>query len=219
MAERHEEKYLIDYRQYILLKARASRVLTPDPNGENYLITSVYYDDPVNTALLEKQDGLALHTKFRLRTYDCRDELIRLERKVKKGILTQKFSAPVTVQQLPFLGMPDWDTSRFSGNARDLAVQMAAGGLHPVVGVRYRRDAYLFPGTDLRLTFDTCLEALPPDPEVLFDPDAPAVPVLDRNTVIMEIKYGSCLPAFARTLTAVPCKQLSVSKYALCREE
>ena len=219
MAERHEEKYLIDYRQYALLKARASRVLAPDPNGESYLITSLYYDDPVNTALLEKQDGLALHTKFRLRTYDCRDGFIRLERKVKQGIITQKISAPVTAQQLPFLGMPEWDTDRFSETARDLAVQMAAGGLRPAIAVRYRRDAFLFPGTDLRLTFDTCLEALAPDAEALFDRDAAAVPVLDGNTVIMEIKYGSFLPAFIRTLTAVNCRQLSVSKYALCREE
>ena len=219
MAERHEEKYLIDYLQYTCLRDRASRVLVPDPNGESYVITSVYYDDPMNTALLEKLDGLALHTKFRLRTYDCRNDLIRLERKVKKGILTQKFSASVTQQQLPFLGMPEWDLDQFTGNARVLAAQMAASGLQPVVGVRYRRDAYLFPGTDLRLTFDTCLEALPPDPEALFGWDTPAVPVLDRNTVIMEIKYGTSIPAFVRALTAVPCKQLSVSKYALCREE
>ena len=219
MAERHEEKYLIDYLQYTCLRDRASRVLEPDPNGESYVITSVYYDDPMNTALLEKLDGLALHTKFRLRTYDCRNDLIRLERKVKKGILTQKFSASVTQQQLPFLGMPEWDLDQFTGNARALAAQMAASGLQPVVGVRYRRDAYLFPGTDLRLTFDTCLEALPPDPKALFGWDTPAVPVLDRNTVIMEIKYGTSIPAFVRALTAVPCKQLSVSKYALCREE
>ena len=49
--------------------------------------------------------------------------------------------------------------------------------------------------------------------------DLPAVPVLDKNTVIMEIKYGSAVPAFIRALTAVPCKQLSVSKYALSREQ
>lgn len=219
MAERHEEKYLIDYRQYALLKARASRVLTPDPNGDCYVITSLYYDDPVNTALLEKQDGLALHTKFRLRTYDCREDFIRLERKVKQGIITQKLSASIETRQLPFLGLPEWDTDRFSGTANDLVVQMAAGGLRPVVAVRYRRDAFLFPGTDLRLTFDTCLEALAPDMEALFERDVPTAPALDRNTVIMEIKYGSFLPAFIRTLTAVPCKQLSVSKYALCREE
>ncbi len=216
MGKRHEEKYLIDYRQYAMLKARAARVLTPDPHGESYVVTSLYYDDPVDSALLEKQDGLALHTKFRLRTYDCREDFIRLERKDKQGIITQKQSAQLLFPQLPLL--EQWGEERLPGIAGELMAQMVAGGLRPAVTVRYRRDAFLFLGTDLRLTFDTDLKALAPEVDALFDKDAPAVPVLDGNTVIMEIKYGSCVPHFVRTLTAVPCKQLSVSKYALCRE-
>lgn len=207
--QRHEEKYIIDYAQYALLKARAAKVLTPDSHGKNgsYVITSLYYDDPMDTALLEKQDGLARHTKFRLRTYDFSDNVIRLERKVKEGILTQKQSAAITREQLSAIDRLD----------SDLAVQMR--GLRPAITVRYRRDAYLYPGTDLRLTFDTDLRVLPPDMQTLFDPSCGGIPVLEGNQVIMEMKYGSYLPAFLRTLTAIPSQQLSVSKYALCREK
>ena len=207
--QRHEEKYIIDYAQYARLKVRAEKILTPDPHGQNgsSTITSVYYDDPMDTALLEKLDGLARHTKFRLRTYDFSDSVIRLERKVKEGILIQKQSAVVSREQLAALDRLD----------NDLAAQMR--GLRPVVTVRYRRDAYLYPGTDLRLTFDTDLRALPADMATLFDPSYCGIPVLEGNQVIMEIKYGTHLPGFLRTLTAVPCQQLSVSKYALCREK
>lgn len=207
--QRHEEKYIIDYAQYALLKARAAKVLTPDSHGKkgSYVITSLYYDDPMDTALLEKQDGLARHTKFRLRTYDFSDNVIRLERKVKEGILTQKQSAAITREQLSAIDRLD----------SDLAVQMR--GLRPAITVRYRRDAYLYPGTDLRLTFDTDLRVLPPDMQTLFDPSCGGIPVLEGNQVIMEMKYGSYLPAFLRTLTAIPSQQLSVSKYALCREK
>ncbi len=207
--QRHEEKYIIDYAQYAILKARAEKVLTPDSHGQNgsYTITSLYYDDLMDTALLEKLDGLARHTKFRLRTYDFSDKVIRLERKVKEGILTQKQSTPITREQLPAI-------DRLEG---DLAVQMR--GLRPAITVRYRRDAYLYPGTDLRLTFDTDLRVLPPDMTALFDPSYGGIPVLPGGQVIMEIKYGGYLPAFLRTLTAVPSQQLSVSKYALCREK
>lgn len=207
--QRHEEKYIIDYAQYALLKARAAKVLTPDSHGKNgsYVITSLYYDDPMDTALLEKQDGLARHTKFRLRTYDFSDNVIRLERKVKEGVLTQKQSASITREQLSAIDRLD----------SDLAVQMR--GLRPAITVRYRRDAYLYPGTDLRLTFDTDLRVLPPDMQTLFDPSCGGIPVLEGNQVIMEMKYGSYLPAFLRTLTAIPSQQLSVSKYALCREK
>ena len=207
--QRHEEKYIIEYAQYAVLKARAEKILTPDIHGKNgsYTITSLYYDDPMDTALLEKLDGLARHTKFRLRTYDFSDKIIRLERKVKEGILTQKQSAPITREQLAVI-------DRLEG---DLAVQMR--GLRPAVTVRYRRDAYTYPGTDIRLTFDTDLRMLPPDAQTLFDPSYGGIPVLEGNQVIMEIKYGSFLPTFLRTLTAVPSQQLSVSKYALCRNK
>ncbi len=217
MTERHEEKYLIDYRQYALLKANAMQVLTPDPHGVqgSYVITSLYYDDFMDTALLEKQDGLARHTKFRLRTYDGRENLIKLERKVKEGILTQKQTASVTKEQLPLLG---FQTEGFTEEAFDLAAQMVAGGLHPSITVRYKRDAFFYGGTDLRLTFDTDLEVLPAAVDALFDNSSAGIPVLDKNTVIMEIKYGEYVPDFVRLLTQIPSRQLSVSKYALCRE-
>ena len=163
----------------------------------------------MDTALLEKQDGLARHTKFRLRTYDYSDKVIRLERKVKEGILTQKESCSLTREQLQSLETLD----------EDLAVEMRTVGMRPAITVRYRRDAYTYPGTDIRLTFDTDLRVLPADMQTLFDPNYGGIPVLGGNEVIMEVKYGTYLPRFLRTLTAVPSQQLSVSKYALCREK
>ncbi len=213
--QRHEEKYLIDYRQYAILKSRALEILTPDTHGGSYTVTSLYFDDAMDTALLEKQDGLARHTKFRVRTYDGDDGFVKLERKVKQGILTEKQTAAITREQIPFLGC---NADCFDGTAKDLAVQMLAGNLRPVTTVRYQRDAFYFQGTDLRLTFDTDLRILPPSVESLFSKNIPGIPALNKNTVIMEIKYGSYLPAFIRNLTAVPATQLSVSKYALCRE-
>ena len=214
--QRHEEKYLIDYRQYATLKNRALEILTPDIHGGSYVITSLYYDDLLDTALLEKQDGLARHTKFRIRTYNGADSQIKLERKVKEGILTQKQSAIITREQIALLGHT---ADGFDGPARDLAIQMVSAGLRPSITVRYRRDAFFFPGMDLRLTFDTNLEILPPMTESLFEMDMPAIPALDKNTVVMEIKYGSYLPSFVRNMTATASTALSVSKYALCREK
>ena len=220
MLSRHEEKYIIDYRQYALLRERALRLLSPDPNGQNgsYVITSLYYDDFLDHALDEKLDGLAEHTKFRIRTYDFSDSFIKLERKDKHGILTQKHTARISREQIPLLDGVHTPLDAFSGKARELAAQMQAGDLRTVVAVRYRRDAFFFAGTDLRLTFDRELEAICPDPEALFSQNVSGLPVLGGGNVIMEIKYGNYIPTFARKFTDIPCKQLSVSKYALCRE-
>ena len=220
MPSRHEEKYIIDYRQYIMLKSRALQLLTPDPHGcmGSYVITSLYYDDHLDHALDEKLDGLPEHSKFRVRTYDHTDRIIKLERKDKQGILTQKYAASITREQLPFLNGVLTEPDRFAGGAYDLAAQIRAGDLRPAVAVRYCRDAFFFAGSDLRLTFDTRLEAIGPDPEALFSPKVAGLPVLDGNSVIMEVKYGTRVPSFVRKFTAVNTKQLSVSKYALCRE-
>ena len=44
MATRHEEKYIIDYRQYAVMKNRAMALMTPDSHGINgcYTINSLY---------------------------------------------------------------------------------------------------------------------------------------------------------------------------------
>lgn len=221
MSSRHEEKYIIDYRQYGLLLSRVRQALQPDIHAVDgaYLITSLYYDDPLNTALYEKLDGLADHSKFRVRTYNCDPSVIRLERKDKHGIMTHKEAAPITKDQLPALNGTATDLSLFEGDAYDLAAQLKTGNQKGTVVVRYKRDAYYHPGTDLRVTFDTDLEALGPVTAALFDEKVRGIPVLDKNSVIMEIKYTNQPPAFVRTLLSATCKQLSVSKYALCREK
>ena len=220
MPSRHEEKYIITYRQYITLKNRALQLLSPDPHGDrgSYVITSLYYDDFLDHALDEKLDGLPEHSKFRIRTYDYSDRIIKLERKDKRGILTNKYAAGITRDQISRLNGVHTELDRFSGAAFDLVAQIRAGDLRPTVAVRYRRDAFFFAGTDLRLTFDTELEAIAPDQLALFSHKVAGLPVLDGNSVIMEIKYGEYVPTFARKFTAVNTTQLSVSKYALCRE-
>ncbi len=221
MPSRHEEKYIITYTQYAMLRARALAALTPDTHGKDgsYVITSLYYDDPKNSALYEKLDGLPEHSKFRIRTYDYDSGVIKLERKDKTGILTHKIDASITRQQIAALHGGATRLSEFSGLAYDLAAQIQAEGNVPCVAVRYRRDAFTFPGSDLRVTFDTDLEAITADENALFSPQVRGISVFDPNTVIMEIKYGDYLPSFVRKLTAVHTKQLSVSKYALCREK
>jgi hypothetical protein len=220
MASRHEEKYIISYSQYAMLLQRARQVLTPDVHGNrgSYVITSLYYDDYQDHALLEKLDGLPEHRKFRIRTYDYSENVIKLERKDKHGILTKKADCALTPAQLRALSTGTAQLGDFTGKAYDLAAQMLAEGLRPSVTVRYRRDAFTFAGSDLRLTFDIGLEAIAPVERALFDGGITGIPVLGGNEVIMEIKYGNHCPAFLRRLTDVSSTQLSVSKYALCRE-
>ena len=59
---RHELKYSIDFLQYQILRKKLSLVLKPDPHaGPNgtYHVRSIYFDDFKNSALFDKQAGVA----------------------------------------------------------------------------------------------------------------------------------------------------------------
>lgn len=217
MAQRREEKYLITLAEYSVIANRIKAVMQPDKNGKNgrYSICSLYFDDAYDTALAEKEDGNAVHIKFRIRTYDGSRKFIKLERKTKRGIVTEKHSATLTEAELDAI---------LKGNSIDenaecfgLASEIRAKGVRPAVSVRYDREAYVMPSLGIRVTFDFNVDALSPDKETLFGKTQTVFPAVARDKVIMEIKYSERCPAFIRKCCSGAGMQLSVSKYALCR--
>ena len=217
MAERREEKYLISYAEYALIANRVRSVLTPDENGKNgkYTICSLYFDDEYDTALDDKEDGNAVHIKFRIRTYDGDGEFIRLERKTKRGVVTEKHSAVITKEELNAIisGESVGENAKCYG----LVAEMRAKGVRPKINVRYDREAYHMPTLGVRVTFDFNIDSLPPDKSTLFGDTGRAIPAIGRDKVIMEIKYADRCPALVRKICAGAGMQISVSKYALCR--
>lgn len=218
MAERREEKYLLDFRLYSLIKGRVAKVLIPDPHypDGSYTVTSLYFDDAYKSAYYEKADGLAIHKKFRIRSYDFSEEFLRLEKKVKRGLITSKDTAVISRAELDKLTDAPFALDGFSEKAFPLAAEMQSAGLQPAVTVRYQREAFFLEGTDVRVTFDTRVESLAPFTDSLFDGTRVAIPAIHPLCIIMEIKYNGRLPVLIRRLCACDAKTLSVSKYALC---
>lgn len=217
MAERREEKYLIDYSEYSVIASRIRELLTPDKNARDgrYSICSLYFDDPFGTALAEKEDGNAVHVKFRIRTYGGSKKIIRLERKTKRGIVTEKHSAVITEAELDKIikgELVDENSECFG-----LVSEMYSRAFRPAVSVRYDREAYVFEPLGIRVTFDFNIDSLPPDKETLFGRTERAIPAIERGQIIMEIKYSERCPSFVRKCCQTYGMQLSVSKYALCR--
>lgn len=66
---RHELKYLISWADKAELTTRMSPVLKLDPHATNggYFIRSLYFDDYWNTAYEEKDAGVLLRKKYRIR--------------------------------------------------------------------------------------------------------------------------------------------------------
>lgn len=222
---RHELKYIINAGEHALLSRRLQMTMAQDAyaaqSGGEYHIRSLYFDDPDDSAIRDKLDGLDTRDKIRIRIYNGSDRTIKLERKRKDGAYVQKSSLRLTRQECDALLKGD---CRFLlGRPEPFAGQMFGilklRQLRPRVLVDYDREPYVFPAEDVRITFDknlrTALRAT-----ALFDPDVPTYPVTElRNCMIMEVKFNRSLPAYVQMLIQTGAAQrTAASKYLFCRQ-
>lgn len=217
---RQEIKQLLSPAQTLLLQQRISAVLPADEHSGSdgsYTIRSIYFDTLDNRAYDEKESGVSEREKIRIRFYDYQDHLIRLERKEKREKLIYKESVPLDREVAD--AVLGGDYSALLPCKHTLADYVyglsASAGLHPAVIVDYVRRAYVYPVGNVRITFDTALQAgrmgIPLwQPGNVFD-------VLEGFT-ILEIKFNRYLPEHIRQiLGSVPGETMALSKYTLCR--
>ena len=99
MKFRHEFKHQINQADLLQLKTRLSAIMDHDkhsgPDG-TYEIKSLYFDNYRDKALKEKQDGVNIREKFRIRYYNNDTTVIRLEKKSKVNGLCLKKSTILT---------------------------------------------------------------------------------------------------------------------------
>lgn len=218
---RHEYKYLISRRSAELLKLRLPHVMQRDSHaGETgqYTIRSLYFDDLAFGAFDEKVSGVDNRTKFRIRCYNYEDKIFKLEKKEKKGHLTRKTAQKVTradvvaMQQDPRQRCPD-SHAELTEELRLLCVDK---GARPVVLVDYDRTPFVSVYGNTRITLDENLRTLPYTADI-FAPAGPAVPVMEPDQVILEVKFDDFLPGhLAACLADIPKAPMAISKFAMC---
>ncbi len=221
---RHELKFFINEAQYILLSGMLRHTLMPDPNGDEkneYFIRSLYFDTVENDAFYEKMDGVQNRNKYRIRTYNLSDRVIKLECKTKVGsyISKRSLSIPRDLAEQLMAGDPTGLEGTRSGLLTDMYREMTIHLLRPVVLVDYVREAWLHPAEEVRITFDKQLRTGLNSTE-LFDPRVPTVPPLENGEMILEVKYNRVLPPYIRNMLGMCCGgavQSAISKYTWCR--
>ena len=219
---RHELKYFINPAELEALRARLRGALAMDEHclgGRPYVIRSLYFDDIDDSAFYDKQAGVMHRDKYRIRIYNFSDKTIFLERKRKMGDLIQKSSVQITRRLCDQLvdGNPAGLFKAQNPLLQDMYVQMRTKLLRPCVIVDYKREAYVHPAEDVRITFDLCLRSGLASRD-LFNPHVPTVCPHDRNVEILEVKFNNYLPDYINALlTGVEAERSAVSKYILCR--
>ncbi|MBQ9942441.1 MAG: polyphosphate polymerase domain-containing protein, partial [Christensenellaceae bacterium] len=221
---RHELKFYINYRDYMVLRQALKVLLTPDDNGDennSYHIRSLYFDDRDEKALVDKQAGVEDRSKFRIRIYNFSDDIIRLEKKIKKGQYIAKKSLTLTREEYEAILAGDigFLLSRKEDLAREMYLEMRIKQLRPRVVVDYVREAYIMPYESVRITFDKQLKSGRPTGSI-FDKDLPVVPIADPETMILEVKFNRYLPDYVKGVLAnlrSP-RRSAISKYTNCRK-
>ena len=224
---RFELKYLISLQQAEKFKSALRAYLIPDEHGNNngsYALTSLYYDSPDLRCYWEKENGIRIRRKLRIRRYETDAPLtdetpVFLEIKQRVDRVTQKRRAVLPYEEALRLcndrQFPD-HAPEDKAIIEEIYAFLWHYNLRPISIVRYDRQAFI--GTEydpgLRVTFDTSLsfQSYP-----LYLHESPSgLPMLAANKVVMEIKVNERMPTWLTDMIAAQGLQMvRVSKY--CR--
>lgn len=219
---RQELKYILGRGEYAAITQRCRAVMRPDPHtgpDGSYNITSLYFDDLADSALMQNYSGVSRREKFRIRFYNGDLSTLHLEKKVKYGGLGTKYSCPMTPEQLRQLldGDLTWMMATGHGLMQELYLRMRTELLRPKTIVAYRRVPFVYEPGNVRVTFDYDIRSGICSRDMLSG-KAILVPAA-QNTVIMEVKYDEFLPDIIRMIVqeGTP-RARAFSKYAACRQ-
>jgi len=218
---RHELKYPLGRSEYAAIRQRCRAVMHTDPHTgpEGYYdITSLYFDDLNDTALMQNYSGVSRREKFRIRMYNNDPRTLHLEKKIKSGGLGMKRSCPITEEQLGRLLDRDLDWMMDTGHPlmQELYCRMRTDLLRPKTVVAYRREPFIYGPGNVRVTFDFDVRSGILNPDMLSG-KAVLVPV-NPDRVLMEVKYDAFLPDIIRMIVQEGTPRVSAfSKYAACR--
>jgi len=198
---RHEYKYHINKMEYRLLRTKLRTVMKQDPYaGEDgqYHIRSLYFDDVRKTALFEKLAGVRKRKKYRLRIYDLKDTIIKFECKSKIDNYVKKDIAQVARDDAE--RMIEGDIAHLRNSKEPLLRRFYSDSklniLKPDVIVEYYREAYVYPISNVRITFDIGLHT-GLNSVSLFDKNLISMGFGDYG-IILEIKFNEILPVHIR---------------------
>lgn len=222
---RHELKYIINEGEHAILSARLKHAMQQDSyakrNGGEYLIRSLYFDDPYDGALWEKATGIEDRDKYRIRIYNYSDKTIKLERKHKSGQYIKKDSVGLTREECDELlaGNYMFLLDREEPFARQMYGVLRTRCIKPKVIVDYTREPYVFNDEEVRVTFDKNIRTGLRSTD-LFNPNIPTFPVWDlKNCMVLEVKFNRYLPVYIQSLVQMNAAQrTAASKYVFCRQ-
>lgn len=218
---RHEKKYAIGWNEFQIINGKMKHLLQRDPHcpEKGYEVKSLYFDNPYDFALGQKMEGTELRHKFRIRVYNDQFSKMKLEKKSKHNVMTNKDSAFVSLDDAIRIvkGEITFLEEKEDAFYQNFYYKLKHEHYAPKVIVKYTRIAYVYPVSNLRITFDYRIRKSD-QVEKFFTTNNDYMNAYDPNQVIMEVKFDHVLPAFIRDAIQSPTvMSSSASKYVASR--
>lgn len=220
MKFRHEYKHKINLSDILQLRPRLKAIMKYDENAGGdgtYIVKSLYFDNYMDKALREKVDGVDKREKFRIRYYNTDTSFMRLEKKSKINGMCNKESVLISAEQCQKIldGDIGFLLKSDSNLMRELYAKMRYQLLRPKCIVVYRRESFVYPPGNVRVTIDTDIQGSYYTKDFL----NPNITLLQLyHTTILEVKWDEFLPQIIRDSVQMKSRNTSAfSKYAAVR--
>ena len=218
---RQEKKFLINLERMYHHSGNLAKFMMEDPHnmGDGYLIRSLYFDSLDDRDFQEKEDGVELRRKIRLRNYGPESGFAMLEMKQKQGQLQKKRSVRLPRQDALRLIHGDYEAllSCEEPFAQECYSVMKMHCYLPRAVVEYRRKAFIAKENKIRVTFDHHITGTEANFDI-FDSGLAQFPALDPVLAVLEVKYNGFLLSYIKDmLHECDASELSLSKYCLGR--
>lgn len=219
---RHEIKYRITIADFLHIRSALDAYFTFDPysGADGYPVRSLYFDSLDDRDLYDKLDGVFEHKKIRLRAYSPHGPRYNLEYKcrwegdgIKRKLSLDRSQAERLIDG-DYAVLLEFDPDPL---ARELFERMVRGCYRPKVVVEYQRIAYLYPASNIRVTWDRGITASY-FPQQFFSERLNGVTIVPPNLGVLEVKYDQFFPSVLRgALNSLDRTASANSKYALAR--
>lgn len=220
---RNEKKYMMADHEAHWAFRMFLNWMDIDSNSDDegkYKVRSLYFDDAKKTSYYEKREGFYYRKKYRARVYFKSESDIptpvKLECKRRAGHKITKKSNIITKGEFNHIVDGSVFSSSGEGVLGDFLDDSSNYRLYPGVIVDYDRIALVDRHYNLRITIDSNLCA-GWSPKDFFSKKMLSVPVLEKNNVILEIKYRDFVPEHIMSiLKNTRIHPQSFSKFYVC---
>ena len=218
---RQERKFLITLEQFYKYSSHLGKVIQADLHsiGNGYVIRSLYFDSIDDRDFQEKEDGVELRRKIRLRVYGKNAEFAMLEMKKKQGPMQKKSSLRMNKEDAKRLINGDYSVlltydEKFALECFWMLEQYC---YRPKAVITYQRKAFVAKENKIRITFDYNIKATESNYDIFSDKLNENY-ILEPSMVVLEVKYNGFLLSYIKDmLSECNSSEISVSKYCLGR--